>query len=419
MPYSILRFFLKVTLLFMLTACGGGGSISTSDGLNAGVASATDTASSKVANDSLDAGIPSAKVVLALQTVMTGLNSPIFLTAPVGDTRLFIVERGGKIRIVQNGVLLNTPFLDISGSTTTNGERGLLSMAFHPQYASNGFFFIYYTDINGNIAIDRFSLSPTDPSIADPLSGLRILSILHPNFSNHNGGLISFGPDGYLYIGTGDGDGGGSGDPLMNAQSTNSMLGKLLRIDVNASTLAQRYAIPTSNPFFSQSGRRAEIWAYGLRNPWRYAFDGVEHLLYIADVGQAKREEINVANVQQAELNYGWNSMEGTLCFLSDICNSQGLVLPVLEYGHDGGACSITGGYVYRGSAIPELQGRYFYADLCTGKLKSFIYQNDVAAEQTDWDIQNVAPIYSFGQDAQQELYLMSGKGSVYRIVRQ
>jgi hypothetical protein len=326
------------------------------------------------------------------------------------------VERPGRIRIVQNGSLLATPFLDISARTTTDGERGLLSMAFDPQFAANGLFYVYYTDPDGSIAIERYAVSAADPNRADPASALRLLSIPHPGASNHNGGLLAFGPDGFLYIGTGDG--GGSGDTFGNGQNLNSLLGKLLRIDTRASSTAQPYAIPPANPFINQSGRRPEIWAYGLRNPWRYAFDAAAGLLYIGDVGEQRREEVDVARVDQAGLNYGWNIMEGTLCFASDPCNSQGLVLPVLDYGHDSG-CSIIGGYVYRGSAIPELQGRYFYSDLCTGFLKSFLYANGAVSEQRSWTVQNVTPVYSFGQDAQNELYLLSAKGVVYRIVRQ
>ncbi|MDB5763406.1 MAG: glucose dehydrogenase, partial [Herminiimonas sp.] len=322
--------------------------------------------------------------------------------------------------IVQNGSLLAAPFLDIHDRTTTDGERGLLSVAFDPQYAANGFFYVYYTDLNGDIAIERFRVSAADPNAADPLSGLRILSIPHPGANNHNGGLLSFGPDGYLYAGTGDG--GGSGDPRGNAQNTGSLLGKMLRLDVSASNTAQPYTVPASNPFINQDGKRPEIWAYGLRNPWRYAFDATDNLIYIADVGEAQREEVDAASVNQAGNNYGWNIMEGTQCFSSTACDRQGLVLPVFDYEHgdnDSNGCAIVGGYVYRGSAIPELQGSYLYSDVCTGWLKSFAYRNGAVTGQKDWGIQNVASMASFGQDAQNELYMLSEKGGVYRIVRQ
>ena len=358
-----------------------------------------------------------APLALALQEVASGLQAPTFLTAPAGDSRLFIVERAGRIRIVDNGNLLATPFLDISSRTSTDGERGLLSMAFHPQYASNGYFFLYYTDLIGNIIIERRQVSAGNPNLADALASVQIIAIPHPGFSNHNGGLLSFGPDGYLYAATGDG--GGAGDPSGNAQNTNLLLGKMLRLDVNASSIAQPYAIPASNPFVNTAGKRAEIWAYGLRNPWRYAFDTTAQLLYIADVGQGQREEVNVAPVGTAGNNYGWNIMEGTQCYNSATCNQAGLVLPKVDYGHDSaGGCSITGGYVYRGTALPELAGHYLYSDYCSGWLKSFTYSNGSASAVTDWAITNVGNILSFGQDAQKELYMLSSSGKVYRIVR-
>ena len=357
-----------------------------------------------------------APLAIRLQEVASGLDAPIFLTAPPGDSRLFILERPGRIRVLQNGNLLATPFLDIRPLTTTSGERGLLSLAFHPQYASNGYFFIYYTNLAGDIVIERRQVSAGNANVADPLSALTILTIPHPTFSNHYGGLLSFGPDGYLTAGTGDG--GSAGDPPGNAQNTNVLLGKLLRLDVNASTVAQPYAIPPGNPF-ATAGGRAEIWAYGLRNPWRYAFDVPAQLLYIADVGQANWEEVDVRPVGQAGNNYGWNIMEGLHCYNSASCNQAGLVLPAIEYGHDtAGGCSITGGYVYRGTALPELAGQYLYSDYCSGWLKSFSYGNGTASAVTDWGITNVGNILSFGQDAQNELYMLSGTGKVYQIVR-
>ena len=357
-----------------------------------------------------------APLAIRLQEVASGLDAPIFLTAPPGDSRLFILERPGRIRVLQNGNLLATPFLDISPLTTTSGERGLLSLAFHPQYASNGYFFIYYTNLAGDIVIERRQVSAGNANVADPLSALTILTIPHPTFSNHYGGLLSFGPDGNLTVGTGDG--GSAGDPPGNAQNTNVLLGKLLRLDVNASTVAQPYAIPPGNPF-ATAGGRAEIWAYGLRNPWRYAFDVPAQLLYIADVGQANWEEVDVRPVGQAGNNYGWNIMEGLHCYNSTSCNQAGLVLPAIEYAHDtAGGCSITGGYVYRGTALPELAGQYLYSDYCSGWLKSFSYGNGTASAVTDWGITNVGNILSFGQDAQNELYMLSGTGKVYQIVR-
>lgn len=356
-----------------------------------------------------------APLALALQQVVGGMAAPTFLTAPPGDPRLFIVERAGRIRIFANGALLDAPFLDISARTTTTGERGLLSMAFDPKFASNGYFFIYFTDLNGNITVERWSAGGATSNVAQAGSGIAIISIAHPGQSNHNGGLVSFGTDGYLYLATGDG--GGAGDPSGNGQNLNILLGKMLRLDVSAASVSMPYTIPSSNPFVGQTGRRGEIWAYGLRNPWRYAFDTTDNLLYIADVGQGAREEIDIAAVGKAGNDYGWNIMEGTACYNATTCDRTGLVLPVTDYDHASG-CSITGGYVYRGTALPELNGSYLYSDYCGGWLKSIFYRNGEVSAPTDWGIASVGNIISFGQDGQNELYLLNGAGNVYRIVR-
>ena len=350
---------------------------------------------------------------IGVREIASGLAEPVFLAAPAGDGRLFIAERAGRIRIMQNDALLSQPFLDISARVSTAGEGGMLSFAFDPQFASNGRLFVYYIDTGHNIVIERFSLSP-NPNLADPTSGLPIIRIAHPVNVNHYGGLASFGPDGYLYLGTGDG--GGEGDPPRNAQNLNTVLGKLLRLDVSTASVAQPYAIPPTNPFAGQAGRRGEIWAYGLRNPWRYAFDSGQ--VYIADVGQDLREEVDIAGAGQAGLNYGWNIMEGTLCYNASACDKTGLALPVFEYSHSGGSCSITGGYVYRGKALPELAARYFYSDYCAGYLKSFLATGAGVVEQTDWAIPNVGRIVSFGRDADGELYLMADTGKLYKVVR-
>jgi glucose/arabinose dehydrogenase len=356
---------------------------------------------------------PTTPPTLALSAVATGLDSPVFLTAPPGDRRQFIVERAGRIRIRANGAVLAIPFLDISGRVSTAGEGGLLSMAFHPQYATNGRYFIYYTDGAGDIVVERRTVS-ANPNLSDPTSALEIIRVAHPNFSNHYGGLLAFGPDGFLYMGTGDG--GSEGDPPNNARNLNSLLGKLLRLDVGGAMAGAPYAIPAANPFAGQPGRRGEIWAYGLRNPWRYAFDGAQ--LYIADVGAARREEVDISPAAAGALNYGWNIMEGSLCFNALTCSSAGLVLPSLEYDHGGGACSIVGGYVYRGAALPELAGRYFYSDYCAGFLKSFVASGAGVGEQTDWAVAHVGAIVSFGRDADGELYLIGANGIIYKIVR-
>lgn len=386
-----------------LAACGGSGGMSVTAPLPPTVPPVT----------------PPATLQLALQPVASGLSQPLYLTAPAGDSRLFIVERPGRIRIVANGALLATPFLDISSQTTSAGERGLLSMAFHPQYAQNGSFFIYYTDSNGDIAVDRMKVSAGNANLADPATAGRVITIPHREFSNHNGGQLAFGADGYLYIGTGDG--GGAGDPLRNGQNLNSLLGKILRLNVGIVVPGQTYGIPADNPYAGQAGRRGEIWAAGLRNPWRFAFDRGDGLLYIADVGQDQREEVDVAPATQAGLNYGWNVMEGTACYNAASCSQAGLTLPVFEYLHganDVNGCSITGGYVYRGASIPELAGTYFYSDYCKGYLKSFTYRNGAVSAAQEWAVDNPGNVLSFGQDAQGELYVLAGSGQVLRIVR-
>lgn len=335
--------------------------------------------------------------------ISSGLSSPVFLAQPLNDGRIFVVEQGGRIRVVRNGVLQTTPFLDLSGRVLSGGERGLLSVAFHPQYATNRYFYVYFTtQTNGDIRIERFTTT-SNPEVADPASSKLIITIPHSTYSNHNGGLVAFGPDGMLYAGIGDG--GGAGDPLHSGQDPNSLLGSLLRLDVDH---GDPYAIPSDNPFVNQAGKRAEIWAKGLRNPWRYAFDAPTNLLYIADVGQNAHEEVDVVARNRAGLNYGWNIMEGASCYSpSSGCNQAGLEQPIIDFGHNP-ACSITGGYVYRGSDIPEIRGHYFYSDYCGGFLKSFRYLNGSAVDQKDWGLTN-STVTSFGVDFAGELYMMSG----------
>ncbi len=382
------------TLSVLATACGGGGG-------------------NAPTNPPLPPAPPTPPAAITLREVAANLDQPLLLTAPPGDTRQFIVERPGRVRIVDGGLLLSRPFLDITSLAGTAGEGGLLSIAFHPRYAQNGTFFLYYTDKLNNIAIDRAVVS-ADPNVADPQSVTRLLTIPHPTYTNHFGGMLAFGPDGYLYAGTGDG--GGAGDQQGNAQNTSTLLGKLLRLDVDSTTSL----IPAGNPYVGQAGRRGEIWALGLRNPWRFAFDNITGQLYVADVGQDAREEVNVVPATQAAANYGWNAMEGSACYQAG-CVPQSYVLPRFEYEHGAGnanGCSITGGFVYRGTALPELAGRYLYSDYCRGFLKSFLYAGGVVSEQKDWGIAGIGNVVSFGQDAQGELYLLAQGGSVYRIVR-
>jgi len=347
--------------------------------------------------------------------ITSGLSSPVFLAQPLDDGRIFVVEQGGRIRVVRNGALQTTPFLDISTSRVlSGGERGLLSVAFHPQYATNHFFYVYYTTrasgslAAGDIVIERYTTT-ANPEVGDPATAKLIITTAHSLQSNHNGGLVAFGPDGMLYAGLGDG--GGGGDPYQTGQNQNALLGSLLRLDI----AGDPYTIPPSNPFFGQAGKRGEIWAKGLRNPWRYAFDAPTGLLYIADVGQGAREEVDVVPATQAGVNYGWSIMEGAICYNASTCNQTDLTLPIIDYTHSAG-CSITGGYVYRGSAIPGIRGHYFYSDYCTGFLRSFRYENGVAVDVKDWGL-TMSLVSSFGVDFGGELYVMSGN-SILKVAQ-
>jgi len=307
-----------------------------------------------------------------------------------------------------------TPFLDISGKISNGGEQGLLGLAFHPQYATNGRFVVYYTNTSGDIRIASYKVT-ANPEVADPASEQILLAVPHPSFSNHNGGMVVFGPDGRLYAGIGDG--GSGGDPNGNGQNRNTLLGKLVRLDVNA---AGQASVPSDNPFVGQSGMRPEIWSYGLRNPWRFSFNGLTGDLYIGDVGQNSREEINVSTDQTdfgRGLNFGWKIMEGTACFSpSSGCNKTGLTQPVIDYGHNDG-CSVTGGYVYRGSLAPALRGHYLYADYCSGWVRSFLLAGRQVTQPLDWStLRPNGQITSFGEDAGGELYIIVSSGRVFRI---
>jgi glucose/arabinose dehydrogenase len=345
---------------------------------------------------------------LTLERVASGLQDPLYVTAPPGDPRLFVVEQPGRIRIIREGRLLPTPFLDLTDRVRSGGERGLLSVAFHPRYAANGFLFVDYTDLRGDTRVERYAVS-RDRDRADPSSGHLVLKVGQP-FANHNGGLVLFGPDGMLYVGMGDG--GAGGDPFGNGQKRGSLLGKLLRLDVDR---GDPYAVPRDNPFAGRAGMRGEIWAYGLRNPWRFCFDRVSGLLYIADVGQDLWEEIDVVPARAPGLDYGWNVMEGAHCFRSERCDTRGRVMPAVEYGRDQG-CSITGGFVYRGRNMPALAGHYFYADYCRGWIRSFKYEGGVVSDHREWQGVEPGQVMSFGEDAAGELYLCSQNGDVFRL---
>jgi glucose/arabinose dehydrogenase len=362
---------------------------------------------------------------LQLQQINVSLSFPLFLTVtPLpGDTRLFVVEKGGAIKIVDRntGALIGS-FLNVSNllPDPLGGEQGLLGLAFDPQYVINRRFYISYTDVNGNSVIARYLVSLNNANAAE-LAADRILLTIPQPFTNHNGGMIAFGPlDNLLYIGIGDG--GSGGDPQNNGQNIAVLLGKLLRIDVSQGILPQPpYDIPPDNPFVNNPGAD-EIWSIGLRNPWRYSFDRQTGDLYIADVGQGNWEEVNASTSPNAGsgINYGWRIMEGMHCYPpGSMCTSTGLTLPVVEYDHPTG-CSITGGYVYRGAAVPALRGTYFYGDYCAGFVRSFRLSGGMATEQSDWmTLRPGGNITSFGEDAAGELYIMTDppQNGLFRIV--
>jgi len=331
-----------------------------------------------------------------------------------GSERLFVVEQEGRILVFDNDPAVSGTklFLDIRPRIDTRGnEEGLLGLAFHPEYASNGYFYVNYTATNPDrTVISRFEVSENDPDAADAGSETVLLEFAQP-YSNHNGGQVAFGPDGYLYIATGDG--GSGGDPQNNAQNRSNLLGKILRIDVDNPEAGKEYGIPGDNPFAGNTeGYAEEIYAWGLRNPWRFSFDTETGRLWTGDVGQNRFEEVDI--IENGK-NYGWRIMEGFSCFNpSSGCDQTGLTLPVIEYGRDQGA-SITGGYVYRGSSVPELQGKYIYADFVTGRIWGLTYNGpgDVDNELLLSSNQNIA---SFGTDADNELYICTFGGSIFRF---
>jgi len=336
--------------------------------------------------------------------------------APGDTSRLFIVEKTGAIRIAIGGQLNPRPFLDLSARVSRGSEQGLLGLAFHPQYATNRKFYVDYTDLDGNSHIVEF-LASANPDSATSVER-EILFVDQPA-PNHNGGRLTFGSDGYLYIGFGDG--GGAGDTYRNGQNLGALLGKILRIDPSSGA---PYAVPPGNPFAGRTGARPEIWDYGLRNPWRFTFDRMTGDLWIADVGQNLWEEVDEEPKGAGGRNYGWNIMEGMHCYGRSTCDQTGLTLPVAEYGHADG-CSITGGFVYRGSEIPEIQGQYFYGDYCTGIVRSFRIDSGKAIDARDWTPAlrrqsggAMEGLSSFGQDARGELYLCLLGGEIYKIMR-
>ncbi|HEX4440122.1 MAG TPA: PQQ-dependent sugar dehydrogenase [Thermoanaerobaculia bacterium] len=358
---------------------------------------------------------------LALDQIASDLGSITGITN-AGDGRLFLTLQAGQIVIWDGSQVRALPFLDVTDRISSGGERGLLSTAFHPAYAQNGFFFVYYTDPNGDPTIARYKVS-TDPNVADASSGVTLLTIPHPGQANHNGGQLQFGPDGMLYAGTGD---GGSGDdPPCNAQRSDVLLGKLLRLDVDpAIANPPYYAIPAGNPFVGKGGPD-QAWAKGLRNPWRFSFDRLTGDLYIGDVGQSAREEVDFQPAgDPGGENYGWKVMEGTQCGNGGTgscpagtppCHDPSYVLPILDYTHDGGNCTIIGGYVYRGVSIPDFYGRYIYGDFCTGTMWSVSRQGGAFTPPQTLPI-TLATLSSFGQDLAGELYAADTNGALYRV---
>jgi len=352
---------------------------------------------------------PEEPLRLEFEQVATGLANPVDLQEPPdGSGRLFVVEQPGTIRIIQSGALVSTPFLDITSRVASGGEMGLLGLAFHPDFAQNRRFFVDYTSTAGgtrHTVIAEYLESAADPNLAEPTENI-ILAVDQP-FANHNGGQIAFGPDGFLYVALGDG--GSGGDPLGNGQNLSTLLGKLLRIDVDS---AASYAAPADNPFVGLTGAD-EIWAYGLRNPWRFSFDRSTGRLFLADVGQGDFEEVDIITRGG---NYGWSIMEGNHCYPppSATCDMTGLILPIAEYGHDEGG-SVTGGFVYRGPLITRLRGTYVFGDFISGNLWG-LSEESPGVWSRSLLLATGLNISSFGQDGAGELYVLDYNGTVYRL---
>jgi glucose/arabinose dehydrogenase len=354
---------------------------------------------------------PIADNSITINNAFSNLNftNPLDLQSPKDDTnRIFVAEKGGIIKTFDNDSNAEdvSIYLDLSDKTATANELGLLGFAFHPEYKINGFLYVTYTPNENLAVISRFKVSETDANRIDQSSETVLLEIPQPG-TNHNGGQLAFGPDGYLYIASGDG-GGAFGDPDRNAQNLGSLLGKILRIDVNVTSDGLNYSVPTDNPFVGNENARGEIFAYGLRNPWRFSFDIQTNTIWAADVGQDELEEIDLI---EKGGNYGWNILEGTSCFLEENCDSSGTIAPFYEYGHGNNDKSITGGYVYRGEKLPELKGYYIYGDFISGR----IWALDQAGNNKLL-LESGLPIASFGTDANNELYVCSFDGKIYEL---
>ncbi len=343
-----------------------------------------------------------------IELFKNGFTNPVDIQN-AGDDRLFVVEQSGIIKILNADASINVePFLNISSIVSSGGERGLLGLAFHPDYTNNGYFFVYYIDNSGDTQVARYTVDGSDPNIANPSTALLIIDVEQP-FGNHNGGCIQFGADGFLYIGLGDG--GSGGDPGNRAQNLETLLGKMLRLDIDNTDGGNNYAIPVDNPFIGNPDALDEIWAYGLRNPWRFSFDSLTNDLWIADVGQGTIEEINKVSFSSGGLNYGWRCYEGTQAYNTSGCpDPSELTFPVAEYNHSVGY-SVTGGYVYHGNVYSDIQNLYFFADL-----NGFI--GTVDSENNLVNHGNFGGTWvSFGEDINGEVYIADLSGSIYKII--
>lgn len=423
---SVVRWIAVVVLVLLLTACSSGPSSAVQTAAVETVAAAMTSVGAAAATEppaaaapaTADASTPAPTTAAA--HVATLPNASAYTWSPVvdgfkrpldlqhaGDSRLFVVEQAGRIWVIADGQRQDPPFLDLHSRVGSDGnEQGLLGLAFHPRFAENGRFYVNYTDLSGDTVIAQFSVSPASGN-ADPASERRLLTIDQP-YANHNGGGLAIGPDGYLYIGTGDG--GSGGDPLGNGQSLNTLLGKILRLDVDG---GEPYAIPPSNPFAGSGEVYPEIWAFGLRNPWRFAFDPATGDLYIGDVGQGDWEEINYQpSASSGGENYGWSVREGAHSFEGDA--APDMVDPVAEYGHDQG-CSVTGGVVVRDPALPEWNGVYLYGDYCSGRVWGLLPGGD-SGWQSQLLFDTDFNLTAFGQDAAGSVYVIDHRGGVYRL---
>jgi glucose/arabinose dehydrogenase len=394
---------LAVLLVLVAAGCSGG---ATGDRAPAATtappATAAPTTSAPAGSGTAPATGDLARARVRLQEVAR-LESPVGMALRKGDPAIYLIEQPGRVRTLRGGRVDPDPVLDLTSQIRSGGEQGLLGIAFAPD---GRFLYLDFTDTNGDTHIAEFAMRGGRP---DPGSQRNVLTVDQP-FANHNGGQLAFGPDGNLYIALGDG--GGAGDPFGNGQSLGALLGKILRIDPRPSG-GRPYGIPRDNPFVNRSGARPEIWDYGLRNPWRFSFDPATRDLWIADVGQGDWEEVDHEPAGRGGRNYGWNRLEGSHRFNGD--PPAGAVGPVLEYDHSGGACTVIGGSVYRGGAIPDLRGAYLYGDYCLGWVKAV--RADRVGAPRDLGI-NLPSLTSFGTDRRGELFALSGAGPVYRIVR-